>query len=1282
MEDKDIDKILKEKLKGKITASPEMENKIKAKIQEQKVLSSKAAKKKQRYKIFKPLISVAAVVLIIFAVGIRMDDNIINNILTTDTSVAVIKSIEPTNLQAGIIANNSEFIIKTDENASKKSVQNSLYIEPALEYSIEKTGNENEYKLTFKQNIPDNTILKLQYVKDQMTQNSWAYQTANKLSVVGGYPNHNESYASPNTIIEVELSYANVENFEENVSISPNVEGNWEHLGKVWKLTPNKPLETGKYTVTVNKGITSGEETLESEYSFSFIVAEENTVYDKIKYSSYSMDGISTYKNDELVKIYYTFYGEEVDIAKVQISKFEEIDEFIKYLDTNNPEKAKLVGEYEFQVDTENNYIALNKSLPNGYYAASVLNRAGQEAFNCPIQINSLNAYAVETERDVVVWVADENGLAKNIKVEYSGKEEKTNSDGIAKFIGIADGSEKIKYAKIGNDIDPLIVGLYSYKLDNYPSSYLYTDRPVYKNTDTIKIWGFVPTTQFFDEIEDEFYIQLSEGERQKIEVGKDGNFNYEIKLDNYIDDEYTSVYLYYKEEMIAFRSISIENYGLENYSYEIISDKNYAYAGSSYEFDVRVKHVTGILVPNKAIVVKYGDEILRGRTGEDGIAHFSINIVDEGDDYYVSGKTIEVYNGNAEEYVTSETYKTIYGISRNVYGDVTEKGNIYELKLNTLLKDKEVNVSSYNLKELYDTTYDAEVKVNLVESVYERFEVGYAYDEYTKQMQPQYNWVDSENVIPLTTLKTQNGVVKFDANNLEMKSDTEDKNYSYTLQFEYKDADGKLMKSKGYLYQFEIYGRGKLGYFYDEFDRSSDEVYTIPRDINTYAYYTFRYFLECDDDYEYSIGDKVKYTLNEAIMDGKKPIKNEGEILRIVAQEDVSNIQIIKDDNFDYTFTEKDFPGCKITTAYYYQGRFYRMPVQYLDFREEDRKLDVEIKADKEKYKPGEEVEITVKTSNNGKPVKTFVNVSVVNEAVFALEDDMTNILDEVYEDKTYPIYTYSSHMDYLDNSDGGGGGGGEPRGEFADTAHFETVYTNNKGEAKVKFKLPDNVTSYRVTAHGANEDMYVGVNYIDIVSTLDFFVQSNEPRNVKTTDDLVLNATSIADENYDVEYEFTIKELNKTLKATGVTNNMATVNFGKLDYGTYHAVIKGKHGDQEDAIEYPFNIIESAQEVKNKTEIKIDENAKISPTKNPICLEIYNKNMSQYLKYLDFIAKTQTTRLDTQIAYNEMIRIKNQYYQTDEPINKFDMSGYVGLIGFKNLKARRRRFIINSIN
>ena len=89
---------------------------------------------------------------------------------------------------------------------------------------------------------------------------------------------------------------------------------------------------------------------------------------------------------------------------------------------------------------------------------------------------------------------------------------------------------EKIKYIKVDNE---LVIGAYNYNLDNYPSAYIYTDRPLYKNTDTINIWGFVPRTLFFDKIDEEFYIELNGEGKRKIEVGKDGNFQTTIELKN-----------------------------------------------------------------------------------------------------------------------------------------------------------------------------------------------------------------------------------------------------------------------------------------------------------------------------------------------------------------------------------------------------------------------------------------------------------------------------------------------------------------------------------------------------------------------------------------------------------------------------------------------------------------------------------------------------------------------------------------------------------------------------
>ena len=103
-------------------------------------------------------------------------------------------------------------------------------------------------------------------------------------------------------------------------------------------------------------------------------------------------------------------------------------------------------------------------------------------------------------------------------------------------------------------------------------------------------------------------------------------------------------------------------------------------------------------------------------------------------------------------------------------------------------------------------------------------------------------------------------------------------------------------------------------------------------------------------------------------------------------------------------------------------------------------------------------------------------------------------------------------------------------------------------------------------------------------------------------------------------------------------------------------------------------YNIIESAQEVKRKTTVDISNGVTIEPTKNPIVLEICNKNMNQYLQYIEFIEKTLSARLDTKIVYNEVQKIKDKYYNTSTAANNIDISQY-------NLEVHHE-FLLNVID
>ena len=1312
--EKELDNLLKEKLQNQIKPSPEFELKVirMAEKEKQKVLEEREKnqtqftkanmqekipnkKKEKSHRLnfmFAKVLSMAAAIVIVFTLGMNIK-NAPFVAQEQNANLISIKAIKPINLDSGTIANNTEFIIQAEgENLNTEAIQKSIYVDPPLDYTIEKTLNLNEFKLTFKQNIPANTIVKLQYIKNQITEDSWAYQTSNKLSVTRTFPAHITDEVEKTNVIEIELSHANVENFENNVTISPSTKGTWKHIGNIWRFTPKSGLkENQKYTVKINKGIKAGKEQLKDDYIFSFYVGNQE---ESTNQTSITFDNIVTAKTDELAKITCNNFGEEkTAIKKVEIAKFANIEDFIEYVEFKNYSKATKQGEYEVKQVISNDYdeyLEFKNTLPKGYYVAKVKNTKGRELFDCPIQISDISAYAMETERDVLVWVAKGNELAKNISVKYLDKEIKTDNDGIAKFEGIGDSSEKVKYARINNE---LVIGIYNFSKGAYPNGYIYTDRPLYKNTDTINIWGFVPRKLFIDKIEDEFYLQLGKEQKQKISVDNNGNFTYKMQLENHINSEDEYLTLYYKDKQIAGKNILIQNYELQNYTYEVITDKKYAKAGETIEFSVKVKHITGLVVPNKSVAITMGENYKDiQKTGEDGIAHFKVKIAEANkeSDTLIDYQEIGIYNGDETEYTNAETNLELAVIPRSTYTEIEDsEDEKYKITIHKLDLSKNTNVS-WDAKELYNGTYETKVDVRLREETRNRIITGYSYNEYTKQNEPEYTYEEEQdNYTNIKTVTSKNGIVEVNNSEFKIKKNTENTDYFYYIEFLYKDTEGKQVKEFTYYKDNNKNNPGDQEGYYStndgvEGEANSDRIHEIGYDnYLDKNYEMYRYFLK--KEYKsYNIGEKIEFSLSESTKEKYTEIENKGKLLTIAFKENISDTKVINESKFSHEFTEKDFPSFKITSAYFINGKFYRMPIEYFNFDQEKRKVDVEITPDKEQYKPGDTVNLNIKTTNSGKPVQTNVNISVANEAVFEIQDEELNIIEEIYKNKNYAAYSYSSYLDYiLAPAEGGAGGGVDMvRANFADTAHFELISTDKNGNAKVAFKLPDNVTTYRVTAHAVNEDLYLGVNTKKITSKIDFFIQSTEPRGIKTTDDVVLNATAISDTKYDVDYEFTIKETKKKLTAKGKSNNITTGNFGKLPFVTYHAIIKGTHGSQTDSIEYEFKVVESVQEVYKKTTVNIQNSTKIKPSKNPIVLELYSKKMKKYVEYMEFIESTQNERLDTQIAYNKVQELKEKYYGEKSIPNQIQMYLYKDEETYlKNLRSGKKDLVLTAL-
>ncbi|MDI9385375.1 MAG: alpha-2-macroglobulin family protein, partial [Verrucomicrobiota bacterium] len=62
--------------------------------------------------------------------------------------------------------------------------------------------------------------------------------------------------------------------------------------------------------------------------------------------------------------------------------------------------------------------------------------------------------------------------------------------------------------------------------------------------------------------------------------------------------------------------------------------------------------------------------------------------------------------------------------------------------------------------------------------------------------------------------------------------------------------------------------------------------------------------------------------------------------------------------------------------------------------------------------------------------------------------------------------------------------------RDEFKDTNVFKTITTDKNGNGELKFKLADNLTSWRITYQGISDKLFAGSGTKNITASLPFFI------------------------------------------------------------------------------------------------------------------------------------------------------------------------------------------------
>jgi alpha-2-macroglobulin len=196
------------------------------------------------------------------------------------------------------------------------------------------------------------------------------------------------------------------------------------------------------------------------------------------------------------------------------------------------------------------------------------------------------------------------------------------------------------------------------------------------------------------------------------------------------------------------------------------------------------------------------------------------------------------------------------------------------------------------------------------------------------------------------------------------------------------------------------------------------------------------------------------------------------------------------------------------------------------------DKMLNLEVISNKNEYKPRETASYTILARDaDGAPVPDAeVSLGVVDEAIYSMSPDFSgNIRQHFYGMRYNSVDTHLS-ISYAFRGFAGEkpvdlagtkpsyqladfkneGNEVQPtiRKEFKDTAYWEpSAVTGKDGRATVKFRLPDNLTTWRATARGVTSDTRVGVTRHKVIARKDVIMRLETPRFLTQGDTVTLS-------------------------------------------------------------------------------------------------------------------------------------------------------------------------------
>lgn len=1132
--------------------------------------------------------------------------------------------ISPTSMDGTGINVDSDFLITFEEGhtMSIDEVKQGLKIEPLGEVSIQ--AEADGYLIAPKGSFEKNSLVKI--TLDQVT---WMFQCETDFGLIGSLPRHEGTNVPMNSGIELYFSHEGAE-VEDYFTIEPFVKGDFKVYGSTVVFVPELLAAKTVYTITLKEGLSlkTSDKVLAESYSFSFETGmneEEVSTYPKGYFNYYSSlndfalsqpiyipmnFSVNEPSNEGLTITTKVYVYKEVESMTSDLADYLDLPTWRNYYEggqLTSTESLDLLIEFDQSIEDLHMYettIDVPVALDEGVYL--VQSTWEDLSFQTFVQVTDLSYLYFEDEENNYYWVndlatdqpavgafangnvtnvADENGFLRVVK-----EDESTIVTSILSYKE----KEVVQYNFNNQN---------AYNAYNHYWKYIQTDRNLYKPTDEVKLFGFVQNRDsgeypevvtvsideqrwyygwFWPSVEQEVPL-VSE----VISVEK-GFFEGAFTLPNLEEGGY-QVEVKSGVEVIGTHYIQVENYVKPDYKIAVTSDKKAVFLNENVRFTTKTSFYEG--TPVADLVVNYdlygmNFESGTGETNNDG--EFNVDYSPS----YSDGYQDEVYAG----------YST--------YASLPESGELFgQLNVRVFVNDLHVDVettvdegigtidaSVHNivLDRLNDgTALDAQDYLGqpvqgqvLYGAIYRNEWVkeisGEYYDFINKVTRKRYHYrMDTTLLknIDLTTDKEGKVIVKINLPKVE--------DVYYTLELSTKDGHNHPMK-------FERY----FGKTYEDYYRDDTHLYMTSNEET------------------YHVGDEMKVEM----FRGKVPAVGL-KYLTILGASGLKELVWSDEPSIELPYTDDYLPEVEVIGVLF-NGEGYEIAQSIIPgVVQEDYAIDLELATDKTSYQPGDEVTVSVvaRTKDGLAVTDGRVNISIVDEALFALSDQVIDPLGYLYgwvgsglsqmttshnnldQGGNYPMVR-GYGMEETAKADFAGDqvmsesmtanvsdvfespASIEVRTDFKDTAIFKTLKLDGQGRGVIQFTLPDNVTSWRLTAAAISESLNAGSEIEALNVSLPFFINTTMNQTYLVGDYPQISVTGYGNDllaNEKILYTVICKEVGYSVSAESSAFERVRIPLFELDEGTYKIqVIAQSASGMSDGYEEVITVLPTYQE------------------------------------------------------------------------------------------------------